>query len=140
LAKCKCRRALFLCIQDRFYFWVYGNNLKGQLGDGSNTLQNLPTYNNILNCAPTTISTISDKFQTFLVYPNPASTYVNIEFTTLDLKERIDSIEIFNSLGEIVYTKNNRQLSFNIFIDISKYTKGIYYIKAGNGVRKLVIE
>ena len=42
--------------------------------------------------------------------------------------------ELYNSLGQLLFTTDKNE------IEVSKYTKGIYYIKVGNAVRKVGIE
>lgn len=58
-----------------------------------------------------------------LVYPNPNRG----EFNILSKEETIESIEVFNILGEQIINKNvNDKL---ISIDIRNYSKGIYFVK-----------
>ena len=60
----------------------------------------------------------------FEVYPNPTSGILNIEIKN----NAVDNIRIYNSLGRIIYHINNIQQE-NIIIDLSKFNKGIFYLK-----------
>ena len=53
------------------------------------------------------------------VYPNPASNVINIEYA-----DTIDSINIYNSLGELVSSKSNSKS-----VDISYLASGIYFMR-----------
>ncbi|WP_396151268.1 T9SS type A sorting domain-containing protein [Flavobacterium sp.] len=90
--------------------------------------------------ATTSIEALSNpdfEFSNFVkLYPNPASATITIESQTLNLK----SIEIFNSLGQLVQAipNDNNQLS----IDVSNLQTGTYFVKVysdkGVGVSKFV--
>jgi hypothetical protein len=45
------------------------------------------------------------------------------------------SIEIYNVLGEKVYSRNSKQTVFDI--DISNSPKGMYFVKVSDGKRML---
>jgi len=62
------------------------------------------------------------------VYPNPSSGVFNI-----DTKNQINSIKIYNAIGEIVYS--NKELDPERPINISDYGKGIYFITYIIGVK-----
>ncbi|MBV7439822.1 fibronectin type III domain-containing protein [Weeksellaceae bacterium TAE3-ERU29] len=60
------------------------------------------------------------------IYPNPATDFVNIKS---NISEKIKSIEFYNVLGQLIYSKN----IFNIYdtkINVSDFKKGVYFIKA----------
>ncbi len=67
----------------------------------------------------------------FTIYPNPTNTILN-----LFVNEK-ENIIITNLLGEIVLQKT---VEHNVELDISFLSSGIYFIKAGNEVRKFVKE
>jgi hypothetical protein len=83
----------------------------------------------------TGISGISFSTNNLNIFPNPANTTLKF---ILNKKE---NISVTNLLREILIDKN---YSFNpnrvVEIDISKLSAGIYFIKAGNEVRKFVKE
>jgi hypothetical protein len=91
------------------------------------------SYNPILNKAIfvggyiITEMTIADGVITFQernpikLYPNPATDQI----TLITEDQNINTIEIFNNLGQKVLTPN----MLNNSIDISNLTKGIYFMK-----------
>jgi Secretion system C-terminal sorting domain/SprB repeat len=66
----------------------------------------------------------SEKFEftNLKIFPNPTSGIFN--FSNLEL---IDEINVFNFLGEIVFSKNVN--AFTSQIDLSKVSKGIFFVK-----------
>ncbi len=64
-----------------------------------------------------------DKNVSLLIWPNPATENINIQSS-----ETINSISIFNSLGEMVY--KNIADSKAYLIDIRNYPTGVYLIQA----------
>jgi hypothetical protein len=74
------------------------------------------------------------------IFPNPSNGLINIAFAE---STKDNKIEVLNSLGQLVFTKDISKQSTTI-IDLTNHTKGIYFIKvqSGNGVivRKVVIE
>lgn len=58
------------------------------------------------------------------VYPNPTNGLFMIENPSME------SIEIYDALGRIIFTDNNR--SGRIVVDLSNYDTGIYFIRSGS--------
>jgi blue copper oxidase len=75
------------------------------------------------------------------IYPNPANNIVNIDFTGAELKE-INSVIIYNALGEIVFTENKSGLN-RLQINTSKWSKGMYTVQVNSNIqivnKKLII-
>lgn len=68
--------------------------------------------------------------ENFEIFPNPSNNSIQIRGASYQNATK----EIFNALGQkIVSTSKNN-------IDVSKFSKGIYFIKIKNSVKKLVIE
>nr|MBP9083770.1 T9SS type A sorting domain-containing protein [Bacteroidia bacterium] len=67
----------------------------------------------------------------YVLYPNPTSSILN-----LFLKNKVNII-VTNMLGEIVLQKNTEG---KVELDVTSLSAGIYFIKAGNEVRKFVKE
>ncbi|MBK9048953.1 MAG: T9SS type A sorting domain-containing protein [Bacteroidetes bacterium] len=67
----------------------------------------------------------------YVLYPNPTSSILN-----LFLKNEVNII-VTNMLGEIVLQKNAEG---KVELDVTSLSAGIYFIKAGNEVRKFVKE
>jgi hypothetical protein len=64
-------------------------------------------------------------FSNFKYYPNPVSDNLVIESD-----ETIDVIMVFNTLGQRILTKKNKQNSKKIDINFLSYPKGTYLVKA----------
>lgn len=75
---------------------------------------------------------------TFNIYPNPASTYLQIN---TNFQSNNNTVEIFNQTGQIVARENIN--ASNSSIDISNLAAGIYIISLvdnnGNSKRKKLI-
>ena len=71
--------------------------------------------------------------ETFLMYPNPATTDFNIEIT-----QPRDYIKVFSIDGRIVY--QNLLFMGTHSINIQKWKRGIYYVTIGKQVEKLIIQ
>ncbi|MES2138411.1 MAG: T9SS type A sorting domain-containing protein [Bacteroidota bacterium] len=72
---------------------------------------------------------------TFTIYPNPVSVKITIEFETAT---SFSSIEIKNVLGQTVKTidsraflngKNNTSTKISMTIDVSEFSKGLYFVQ-----------
>ena len=63
--------------------------------------------------------------QKLKLYPNPASDYLFIEYDVIVVKEA--KLQIYNSIGAVVYTKNLEERKDNIKISVSEYKNGLYF-------------
>ena len=61
----------------------------------------------------------------FKIYPNPSSGIINIQPKSM--------VYISNILGEVIFTGESSQ------IDLSEYGAGIYFIRVGSTIKKLVL-
>jgi len=98
--------------------YIISLNASNEFGSGSTTQT---IYVNVL----TAISEISEN--DFSIYPNPTSGEINIVQNSTDA----EYIEIFNTLGELIY-QNNSVTKGTILIDLSHFEKGIYFIHIGS--------
>ena len=103
-------------------------------GTGSFTWQQ-PTFNseNVKYASNIKGGAIIDKSE-FIIYPNPASYYVNIEIKNFTGNEKLRLINIF---GMVVF-----EIQFNGFlqIDVSSLSNGVYIVSLGtNTFKRLVI-
>jgi hypothetical protein len=57
----------------------------------------------------------------FNMYPNPVSDILNIEYRSNGLVQ----VQIFNSMGELVYENNNTTIS-RMNVDMSNLSSGLY--------------
>ncbi len=61
------------------------------------------------------------------IYPNPAYDKLYVEFT--DNINKIEELSLYNTLGQVVYSINSKNIQAkNFVIDLSKYKSGIYYL------------
>jgi len=65
------------------------------------------------------------KDQNLKLYPNPASTYLFIEYDVIFVKEA--KLQIYNSIGAIVYTKSIEDKKDKIKISVSEFKNGLYF-------------
>ncbi len=68
----------------------------------------------------------------FKIYPNPATNQIRIEGQDIQLNE----FQIYNSFGQII---NDIERTENI-IDVSKFSKGVYFVRLNDRIKKLVIQ
>jgi choice-of-anchor B domain-containing protein len=83
-----------------------------------------------------TLETPDFQNQEFKIFPNPASSYVNI----LNTQENIQKIEIFNLLGQKIFSRDFQDEK-QIQINLDAYESGMYLLKINNSfTRKLIIK
>lgn len=75
-----------------------------------------------------TTDVVDSRKNTFSVYPNPGINSVNLSFQTM-LNNA--TIKVFNISGELVKQENNLT-GIGISLDISDFSKGIYFIETSN--------
>lgn len=68
----------------------------------------------------------------FEVYPNPASEYIMIK------SQNTGGLEIFNAAGQIVHRE--KQVQDGDKISVSNLEAGLYLVKSGESIQKLIIE
>jgi len=64
------------------------------------------------------------------IYPNPCNSYVNITLKS-DINQ-VNSIEVYNILGELVYTQENVSMQREIKIYTGDLTNGVYFVTVHN--------
>ena len=77
------------------------------------------------------VPAIDQRLATFEIYPNPADTKLHISLNTENT-----IVAIYNSVGvkmEEVLVPGTHHI-----FDVSRYTKGLYFVKANNSVMKFV--
>ncbi len=65
------------------------------------------------------------ELQKLKLYPNPASNYLFIEYDIIFVKEA--KLQIYNSIGAVVYTKSLEEKQDNFKISVSDYKNGLYF-------------
>jgi hypothetical protein len=101
--------------------------------------KNQPFYNlykNIQACDATTsiIERFIDNEEICIIYPNPATDDITIEFLE-NIKDPIE-LKIFNTLGRLVYAKKISQNNGSSAHDISQLGTGIYVVHIASANQK----
>ena len=102
-------------------------------GTGSFIFMN-PTYSAMNSNWPISIQEIIAKENGFNIYPNPAGEMVTIKFNV----EEKQALSIYSILGNLVYQTELNNSS--IQINISDWSKGIYFVKTKNKVKKFIVK
>ena len=73
------------------------------------------------------IGSVSENFSSKMrIYPNPSNNKIYV-------LGAMDKIEVYNMIGELVFTSNNKTI-----INISNWKSGIYFVKSGVSVVKII--
>lgn len=108
---------------NRVYRASYWNNLNDIYNDGESTVG---------IDIQAAISRIS-------VYPNPNSGMFTIDIQQTSVQDV--SVSISNIQGQIVYEEYLKSVSTHTMkLDLSSYSKGLYFLKIGKEVRKIIIQ
>ena len=113
--------------------WSWGDNTYGQLGDGSNNNKITPIA---LACPVTSLGVNSFiyKEKAVSVFPNPSSSNVTVNYSLPAQSAAI--IDLYNVMGEKVKSICNKMQpagTYNLQIDVSDLSAGIYFIKGNFG-------
>jgi hypothetical protein len=65
------------------------------------------------------------EIQKLKLYPNPASDHLYIEYDVIFVKEA--KLQIYNSIGAVVYTKKLVEKQDHVKISVSEYKNGLYF-------------
>ncbi|PLX21550.1 MAG: hypothetical protein C0597_03285 [Marinilabiliales bacterium] len=65
------------------------------------------------------------QIQKLKLYPNPASDHLFIEYDVIFVKEA--KLQIYNSIGSVVYTKKLEEKQDNLKVSVSDYKNGLYF-------------
>ncbi len=85
---------------------------------------------------PDAMENINSKFN-FSIYPNPSSSYFYIELEKQNF-EKIN-LEIYDAFGRKIISEKIIENSYKKEFDISNFQKGVYLIKIGNTLKKLIV-
>jgi hypothetical protein len=92
-----------------------------------------------LPCWPLEISELENEQKSELVvYPNPASTSITISCEALKGKRVL--VSLYNMLGQEVLSTQSHFVQQKSSIDVSSLPRGVYLLKVGEWVRRLVVE
>ena len=140
------------------------NSLEWDFGDGSTNSSNMsPTHNyasegfyhvcltvsnNNLHqsdvyCSYVTVSVATSikndgtaPVETFEMYPNPAKDVIKL---SADQLKNGNTITITNAIGQVVYSNQFKAENKEIDINIQNLQSGLYFVRIGNTVRKLLV-
>jgi hypothetical protein len=79
-------------------------------------------------CWPLATNQLSNLNEALEVYPNPSSSV--FYFKNKHGKKK----ELFTILGELLFTTTKDEM------DVSRYSKGVYYLRCEHDIRKIIIE
>ncbi|MBU3676436.1 MAG: T9SS type A sorting domain-containing protein [Chitinophagaceae bacterium] len=98
---------------------------------GLNSPPNMPDYTlgpSNKTCWPLATNQLSIQHEALEVYPNPSSSVFYIK------NKQGKKKELFTMLGELLFTTTKDE------IEVSRYSKGVYYLLCEQAVRKVVVE
>lgn len=73
------------------------------------------------------INNISNTTGTMQLYPNPSNDLINIDLSSIEIEINNPSIQILNSLGEVILKKSITDKVMSV--DVSKLEQGIYFLQ-----------
>lgn len=86
--------------------------------------------------APNAVNNISGE-ENFSVYPNPSSTQITLSGLQFAIEKQMP-VELFSVEGKKVFSAI--PITESLKINTADFSKGIYLLKVGNGVKKLVVD
>jgi len=104
---------------------------------------NCPYISNTIIVSSTSVQEQSGSMGNVVIYPNPANSEVNI--LLLSNTSGVISLEVYNTIGQLVETKENAFVSTNgtasATVNIDKYQNGVYIfaIKSADVVLKRIV-
>lgn len=81
------------------------------------------------------IESIESAVQKFKIIPNPASEILLIESDNFG-----NELSIFNVMGQMVWSRNTKNQTGKLLIDVSELPAGLYFVRIGSSVKSLIIE
>ncbi len=116
-------------ISDQVIFGTQTTNVSyGRYPNGSGPFVTMNTTFGYTNDNSPLLIEAVNNHSTLLVYPNPASSHINIRTTDNA------AIELYNAVGQFMLRTYSHQ------IDVSQLSRGMYYIKCGQAVSKVVLK
>lgn len=111
---------------------LYHNNLTSISYKVGNVIWVLEFYNNTISISNEVLE-VSD----MNVYPNPVMNIMNVEFETSNVNSLI---EVYSVSGELIFVNDDyRNFGSNkVSVDMSSLPKGMYIVKLGNEVKKVI--
>lgn len=123
--------------KDGYYFWKWLET--GETSEVINFASSTDAILTPLFLQDGTVATIDlEEELVFKISPNPASSIVNLKYSNSKSTEL--RIRVYNVIGIEVFEKNitSGGLSQQILIDVSKWERGVYFLKGEIGGREIV--
>ncbi len=127
-----------LWLRTSYSFYVKAVDEMENLSDKSNTV-------NVTTTNTTDVADINSNTGNFIIYPNPALNYINIDYTNEKLVNDL-YLTIYNIEGKIIYNKNYKVNGNKLSeqINTENFNKGIYIVKLSSSkvsqVQRLIIK
>lgn len=79
--------------------------------------------------------------ESFKMYPNPATSFAIVEGSYFDRlsNHKVESVAIYDVTGKLVKHISSNEHSNNLKIDVSDLRSGIYMVKLGDRIKKLIV-
>ena len=77
-----------------------------------------------------------EKEKDFIIYPNPANSYAVVESSKL----MVESVDVYDVMGKLVKSFSLNDANDSFKIDVSDLQSGIYFLKVGEQMEKLIVE
>ena len=100
-----------------------GPNVKGLAIDSQDNIW-VATSTGVSKISAITSAVSAIKNNGFDLFPNPSNDKIYIT----NENQKIQQLKIYNNLGALVYENNSNQLHYSI--DVSPFSKGLYYVNA----------
>jgi hypothetical protein len=126
---------------DANYDWWYGNSSSTDENpsfplDSANSMVCLTVYDSTWDCYdstcfmvdPASASIEKEELTSFEMYPNPASSELNIAFA----KEGSYMISVYDASGRLVQVLNASEFTSKITLDVAEFENGLYIINVLN--------
>ena len=102
---------------------LVGPNVKGLAIDSQDNIW-VATSTGVSKISAITSAVSAIKNNGFDLFPNPSNDKIYIP----NENQKIQQLKIYNNLGALVYENNSNQLHYSI--DVSPFSKGLYYVNA----------
>jgi len=112
-----------------------GPNVKGLTIDSQDNVW-VATSTGVSKISANPSAVITTKTSVFNMFPNPSNDVLYLNNGTQD----IEHIKMYNNLGALVYSNDNKQQQYKI--DISSFSQGLYYVNVNSSnaiIRKKII-
>ncbi len=80
-------------------------------------------------CQNISVQENKDNFQPIFIFPNPA----NNQFTIYDLRFTISKVEIYDVLGQKIFSQQQTTNDKQQTVNVSSWSRGVYFVKCFSG-------